>query len=119
LLQSDGVGCVALLLLENCELKFVKPHTVCARGSLRPEEIRRKVVRRSTTRTGKLPETPNEWREKVSPVILFSRFIAKSRSAFSKSRVIFKKPTGAKKAESFSKSRRRLFDAKNRQMSQL
>jgi hypothetical protein len=31
----------------------------------------------------------------------------------------FKKPTGAKKAESFSKSRRHLFDAKNRQMSQL
>jgi hypothetical protein len=67
----------------------------------------------------KLPETLDEWREKVSPVILFSRLIAKSRSAFSKSRVIFKKPTGAKKAESFSKSRRRLFGAKNRQMSQL
>jgi hypothetical protein len=39
--------------------------------------------------------------------------------AFSKSRVILKKPTEAKKAESFSKSRRRLFGAKNRQMSQL
>jgi hypothetical protein len=51
--------------------------------------------------TWKLPETPDEWREKVSPVIMFPRRIAKSRSAFSKSRVIFKKPTGAKKAESF------------------
>jgi hypothetical protein len=49
----------------------------------------------------KLPETPDEWREKVSPVIVFPRLIAKSRSAFSKSRVIFKKPTEAKKAESF------------------
>jgi hypothetical protein len=67
----------------------------------------------------KLPETPDEWREKVSPVITFPRLIAKSWSAFSKSRVIFKKPTAAKKAESFSKRRRRLFGAKNRQMSQL
>jgi hypothetical protein len=70
-------------------------------------------------RDWKLPETLDEWREKVSPVILFSRLIAKSRSAFSKSRVIFKKPTCAKKAESFSKIRRRLFGAKNCQMSQL
>jgi hypothetical protein len=36
-----------------------------------------------------LPETLDEWREKVSPVIMFPRLIAKSRSAFSKSRVIF------------------------------
>jgi hypothetical protein len=77
------------------------------------------VYRTSITILKKLPETLDEWREKVSPVILFSRLIAKSRSAFSKSRVTFKKPTGAKKAESFSKSRRRLFGAKNRQMSQL
>jgi hypothetical protein len=33
--------------------------------------------------------------------------------------VIFKKPTAAKKAESFSKRRRRLFGVKNRQMIQL
>jgi hypothetical protein len=53
------------------------------------------------------------WRE-----LPFPRLIAKSWSAFSKSQVIFKKPTAAKKAESFSKCRR-LFGAKNRQMSQL
>jgi hypothetical protein len=64
------------------------------------------VFRHSPPRaTVKLPETPDEWREKVSPVITFPRLIAKSWSAFSKSRVIFKKPTAAKKAESFSKSR--------------
>jgi hypothetical protein len=34
----------------------------------------------------KFPETPDEWREKVSPDIMFPRLIAKSRSAFSKSR---------------------------------
>jgi hypothetical protein len=45
-----------------------------------------------------IPHTPDEWREKVSPVITFPRLIAKSWSAFSKSRVIFKKPTDAKNA---------------------
>jgi hypothetical protein len=65
-----------------------------------------------------VPEPVDEWGEKVSPVIMFPRLIAKSRSAFSKSRVIFKKPTGTKNAESFWKRRRRLFGAKNRQMSQ-
>jgi hypothetical protein len=72
-----------------------------------------------THATMKLPETPDEWQKKMSPVITFPRLIAKSWSAFSKSRVIFKKPTAAKKAESFSKRRRRLFGAKNRQKSQL
>jgi hypothetical protein len=86
----------------------------------------------------KLPETPDEWREKVSPVHVFPRFRFSNGTTrhpafrgastthrqklvgfFSKSRVIFKKPTAAKKAESFSKRRRRLFGAKNRQMSQL
>jgi hypothetical protein len=62
--------------------------------------------------TKKLPETPDEWQEKVSPIITFPRLIAKSR-------VIFKKPTEAKKAESFSKSQRRLFGTKNHRMSQL
>jgi hypothetical protein len=62
--------------------------------------------------TKKLPEMPDEWREKVSPVITFPRLITKSR-------VIFKKPTEAKKAESFSKSRRQLFGTKNCRMSQL
>jgi hypothetical protein len=38
----------------------------------------------------KFPETPDEWQEKVSPDIMFPRLIAKSRSAFSKSRVIQK-----------------------------
>jgi hypothetical protein len=41
----------------------------------------------------KLPETPDEWREKVSPVITFPRLIAKSWSAFSKSRLPPKKPS--------------------------
>jgi hypothetical protein len=50
----------------------------------------------------KLPETtPDEWREKVSPVIMFPQLIAKSRLAFSKSQGIFKKPTGAKKLSHF------------------
>jgi hypothetical protein len=49
----------------------------------------------------KLPEMPDEWRENVSPVFMFPRLIAKSWLAFSNSQVIFKKPTGARKAESF------------------
>jgi hypothetical protein len=61
----------------------------------------------------KLPETPDEWREKVSPVITFPRLIAKSWSAFSKSRLRPKKPSHFQKADC------RLFGAKNRQMSQL
>jgi hypothetical protein len=36
---------------------------------------------------------PDEWREKVSPVITFPRLIAKSWSAFSKSRLPPKKPS--------------------------
>jgi hypothetical protein len=68
----------------------------------------------------KLPKMPDEWWEKMSPIITFPRLIAKSWSAFSKSRVIFKKPTAAKKAKSFSKCRRWLFGAKKIcQMSQL
>jgi hypothetical protein len=39
----------------------------------------------------------------VSPVLTFPQLIAKSWSAFSKSRVIFKKPTAAKKAVIFKK----------------
>jgi len=74
-------------------------------GEVRDEEVRDGEVRNGDVRDGdvrdrdvrdgrrKLPETPDEWREKVSPVITFPRLIAKSWSAFSKSRVIFKKPT--------------------------
>jgi hypothetical protein len=67
----------------------------------------------------KLPETLDEWWEKVSPVVTFPRLIAKSWSAFSKGHVISKSQLPAKKAKSFSKCRRRLFGAKNCQMSQL
>jgi hypothetical protein len=38
----------------------------------------------------KLPEMLGEWQGKVSPVIMFPQLSAKSCSAFSKSRVIFK-----------------------------
>jgi hypothetical protein len=57
--------------------------------------------------------SPDEWREKVSPVITFPRLIAKSWSAFSKSRLPPKKPSHFQKADCW------LFGAKNRQMSQL
>jgi hypothetical protein len=56
---------------------------------------------------------------KVSPVIMFPRLITKSWWAFWQSQVIFKKPTGTKKAKSFSKTRRQTVGTKNRQMSQL
>jgi hypothetical protein len=60
----------------------------------------------------KLPKMLDEWWDKVSPMITFPRLIPKSWSAFSKTQVIFKKPTAAKKAKSFSKCQRWLFGAK-------
>jgi hypothetical protein len=49
----------------------------------------------------KLPETPDEWWEKVSPVITFPRLIAKSWSAFSKGHVISKSQLPPKKPSHF------------------